>query len=174
MSTFHVAESVKPLLACARLSDSISSGNVLKAKLRRARLGKGGGGGGKNGENVSPQPPRVFRISYYWTTFHHYLGAWNRLSLYTAVIQLAVFTSEGNRLRFYHRVIGNNRIDPTHQSSIIIRKSIDKNLLIKNSATLFVVDNLNWDNEKRTLGTNLSFTLIFTSCLYLFCFHLLL
>ena len=33
-------------IACARLSDSISSGNVLKAKLRRARLGKGGGGGG--------------------------------------------------------------------------------------------------------------------------------
>ena len=30
-------------LACARLSDSIRSGNVLKAKLRRARLGKGGG-----------------------------------------------------------------------------------------------------------------------------------
>ena len=28
---------------------------------------------------VSPQPPRVFRISFYWTTFHHYLGAWNRL-----------------------------------------------------------------------------------------------
>ena len=36
-------------LACARLSDSIRSGNILKAKLRRARLGKGGGGGGKNG-----------------------------------------------------------------------------------------------------------------------------
>ena len=49
-------------LACARLSDSIRSGNVLKAKLRRARLGKGGGGGGKI---VSLQPPRVFRISYY-------------------------------------------------------------------------------------------------------------
>ena len=32
---------------------------------------KGGGG--------SPQPPRVFRISFCWTTFHHYLGAWNRL-----------------------------------------------------------------------------------------------
>ena len=29
---------------------------------------------------VSPQPPRVFRISFYWTTFHHYLGAWNRLT----------------------------------------------------------------------------------------------
>ena len=49
-------------VACARLSDSIRSGNVLKAKLRRARLGKGGGGGGKI---VSLQPPRVFRISYY-------------------------------------------------------------------------------------------------------------
>ena len=32
------------IVACARLSDSIRSGNVLKAKLRRARLGKGGGG----------------------------------------------------------------------------------------------------------------------------------
>ena len=31
----------------------------------------------------SPQPPRVFRISFYWTTFHHYLGAWNRLSNHT-------------------------------------------------------------------------------------------
>ena len=62
-----------PTLACARLSDSIRSRNVLKAKLRRARLGKRGGGG------VSLQPPRVFRISYYWATFHHYLGAWNRL-----------------------------------------------------------------------------------------------
>ena len=33
---------------------------------------------------VSPQPPRVFRIfltPLYWTTFYHYLGAWNRLSL---------------------------------------------------------------------------------------------
>ena len=48
-------------LACARLSDSIRSGNVLKAKLRRARLGKGGGGS----RPVSLQPPRVFRISYY-------------------------------------------------------------------------------------------------------------
>ena len=44
------------------------------------------------------------------------------------MIQLAVFTSEGNRLRFYHRVIGNNQIDPTHRSSIIIRKSTDKKL----------------------------------------------
>ena len=59
------------------------------------------------------------------------------------VIQLAVFTSEGNRLRFYHRVIGINWIDPTHSSLIIIGKSIDKNLLIKNSATLLVVDDLN-------------------------------
>ena len=35
-------------LACARPSHSIRSGNLLKVKLRRARLGKGGGGGGKN------------------------------------------------------------------------------------------------------------------------------
>ena len=54
-------------LACARLSDSIRSGNVLKAKLRRARLGKGGGNGGKNGF-VSLQPPRVFRIERLSTT----------------------------------------------------------------------------------------------------------
>ena len=47
-----------------------------KAKIRRARLGKGGGGGGKY---VSPEPARVFRISSYWSTFHSYLGAWNRL-----------------------------------------------------------------------------------------------
>ena len=32
-------------LACARLSDSIRSENLLKVKLRRARLGKGGGSG---------------------------------------------------------------------------------------------------------------------------------
>ena len=30
-------------------------------------------------EQSDPQPPRVFRISFYWTTFYHYLGAWNRL-----------------------------------------------------------------------------------------------
>ena len=47
------------------------------------------------------------------------------------VIQLAIFTSEGNRLRFYHRVIENNGIDQTNRSSITIGKSIDKNLLIK-------------------------------------------
>ena len=45
-------------VACARLSDSIRSGNVLKAKLRRARLGKGGGGGGKNALSLSS--PRAF------------------------------------------------------------------------------------------------------------------
>ena len=33
-----------------------------KVKIKRARLGKGGGGGEKN---VSPQPPRIFRISFY-------------------------------------------------------------------------------------------------------------
>ena len=46
-------------VACARLSDSIRSGNVLKAKLRRARLGKGGGGGGKNAA-LSLSSPRAF------------------------------------------------------------------------------------------------------------------
>ena len=35
-------------LACARLSDSIVGTYTSKAKIRRARLGKGGGGGGKN------------------------------------------------------------------------------------------------------------------------------
>ena len=42
-----------------------------KAKIRRARIRR----------PVSPQPSRVFRISYYWTTFHHHLGAWNRLEI---------------------------------------------------------------------------------------------
>ena len=28
----------------------------------------------------SPPPSRVFRISYYWMTFQHHLGAWNRLT----------------------------------------------------------------------------------------------
>ena len=37
-------------IACARLSDSIvGTYETSKAKIRRARLGKGGGGGGKNG-----------------------------------------------------------------------------------------------------------------------------
>ena len=36
-----------------------------KAKIRRARLGKGGGGGRKNGRPISPQPQQVFRISFY-------------------------------------------------------------------------------------------------------------
>ena len=31
---------------------------------------------------------RVFRISYYWTTFHHQLGAWNRLMRIISVISL--------------------------------------------------------------------------------------
>ena len=46
------------------------SGDVLtsKAKIRRARLGKGGG-----------CAPACFSPFFYWTTFHHYLGAWNRL-----------------------------------------------------------------------------------------------
>ena len=42
-----------------------------KAKIRRARIRR----------PVSPQPSRVFRISYHWTTFHHHLGAWNRLEI---------------------------------------------------------------------------------------------
>ena len=54
---------VVKFLACARLSDSIvRTYKTSKAKIRRARLGKVGGGGEKN---VSPQPPRVFRISFY-------------------------------------------------------------------------------------------------------------
>ena len=38
-----------------------------RAKIRRARVGKWGGGCGKNGREspVSPQPPRVFSISFY-------------------------------------------------------------------------------------------------------------
>ena len=36
---------------------------------------------------VTPQPPRVFRISFYWTTFHHYLEAWNRLCFQCSLVQ---------------------------------------------------------------------------------------
>ena len=32
-------------------------------------------------------PPRVFRISFDYTTFHHYLGAWNRLCLEGNLLQ---------------------------------------------------------------------------------------
>ena len=39
---------------------------------------------------------------------------------------------------------------------------------------MFVEGNIKRDNEERTLGTNLSFSSIFASCLYLFRFHLLL
>ena len=39
---------------------------------------------------------------------------------------------------------------------------------------MFVQDNIKWENEERTLGTNLSFSSIFASRLSLFCFHLLL
>ena len=35
---------------------------------------------------------------------------------------------------------------------------------------MFVQDNIRWDNEERTLGTNLSFSSIFASCLSLFAF----
>ena len=53
-------------VACARLSDSIVCGRIKtsKAKIGRARLGKGGGGSGGTCP-VSPQPLRVFRISFY-------------------------------------------------------------------------------------------------------------
>ena len=46
-------------LACARLSDSIRSGNVLKAKLRRARLGK----------KVFPKPRLLNRLSHFLPQF---------------------------------------------------------------------------------------------------------
>ena len=75
-------------LACARLSDSVRSGNLLKLKFRPARLGKGGGDGGLNGRelslSVSLSPclsPAPARLSHFLllNDFHHYLGAWNRL-----------------------------------------------------------------------------------------------
>ena len=43
-----VNRTVDYTVACARLSDSIVGTYTSKAKIRRARLGKGGGGGGKN------------------------------------------------------------------------------------------------------------------------------
>ena len=54
LNVLYILEALR--LACARLSDSIVQ-TTSKAKIRGARLGKGGG--------VSPQPPRVFRISFY-------------------------------------------------------------------------------------------------------------
>ena len=53
-------------VACVRLSDSmVERIKTSKAKMRRARLGKGGGGGGKNGRfshffllNDFPPPSR--------------------------------------------------------------------------------------------------------------------
>ena len=81
----NVASKTRNIVACARLSDSIYSGDVLKRAERnktratwervRWRREKWAWG-----SPVFPQPPRVFRISFYWTTFHHYLGAWNRLA----------------------------------------------------------------------------------------------
>ena len=59
----------------------VRSRSILNSLIRRSRLRKGGGGGGKN---VSPHPPRVFRISFY-TSFHHHVGAWNRLNLFILV-----------------------------------------------------------------------------------------
>ena len=77
-----------------------------KAKIRRARLGKGGGGGGKNGRErlrrpVFPQPSRVFRISYYWTTFHHHLGAWNRLQITHPPWQAVYFFCPRKKKKLY-------------------------------------------------------------------------
>ena len=50
-----------------------------------------------------------------------------------------------------------NQTDPTNRSSIIIRKSIDKNLLIKNSAAMFVVDNMKMRQQGEDPGNELEF-----------------
>ena len=69
---------IKPI---AFLPFSLPSASSLlklpKAKIRRPRLGKGAVA---VAALSLPKPPRVFRISFYRTTFHHYLGAWNRLT----------------------------------------------------------------------------------------------
>ena len=68
-----VVYTTKSILACARLSDSIRSGNVLKGKLRRARLGKVSGGGGKNG--------RESLLAFlYRPSSAHFCHVWIRLS----------------------------------------------------------------------------------------------
>ena len=60
-------------LACARLSDSIvgtyeneQSENKTRTTWERGRWRR-------------DSPRTFFAFSFFWTTFHHYLGAWNRL-----------------------------------------------------------------------------------------------
>ena len=51
-----------------------------KAKIRLARLGKGGCGGTLSLPSLRAFFSILFIPVFYWTTFHHYLGAWNRLN----------------------------------------------------------------------------------------------
>ena len=87
-------------VACARLSEY--SADVLK----RAKSEN------KTRPTVSPQPPHVFRISFYWATFHLYLGAWNRLDKPWSIESKAVvyeLTKRTQEMQF---------ADWAHQSSI--------------------------------------------------------
>ena len=62
---------VRSGLACARLSDSIV-----------------GTYWNEQSENKTRATSRVFRIFFFWTTFHYHLGAWNRLGLAKKLHQL--------------------------------------------------------------------------------------
>ena len=69
-------------LACARLSESRVGTYFNKQSENKTRATwEKGGGGGKNTLSL-PSPCAFFAYLYtpfYCTTFHHYLGAWNRL-----------------------------------------------------------------------------------------------
>ena len=79
---------VLPWSSFASLSDSIMGTykNEQSKNTGRARLRKGGSGGEKNEMRATalslPSPRAFFALlftPFYWTTFHHYLGAWNRI-----------------------------------------------------------------------------------------------
>ena len=62
-------------LACSRLSDSI-----VRTYFKKIRRALDLGNGAVAARKMSLPSPRAFHISFYWTTFQHYLGAWNRLA----------------------------------------------------------------------------------------------
>ena len=59
-------------LACSRLSDSI-----VRTYFKKIRRALDLGNGAVAARKMSLPSPRAFHISFYWTTFQHYLGAWN-------------------------------------------------------------------------------------------------
>ena len=60
------------LTATIDQSEGISVADILEQAIKKMRT--------RLCRPVSPPPLRVFRTSFYWTTFHHYLGAWNKLA----------------------------------------------------------------------------------------------